>query len=520
MKNLKICIQTMLASALLMLFAVPATAQKVNFDDVLEIRLQDMGPIYQNRIVKGYYMFYKVEKKDKKNNVYKLVVLDENMNKVSDKNMTESKYINLQEAAYDEQSLLFVFYESKERKLEFRRYNLEGKLLSKKSDELGKREAYLYQTEGQVGAVGGVQLAPITNKGFVHYTPQKNKKFGYAIRFFGEEGMKDWKYESDEDSKEIEYGTFLGYNESQLLSCVIKKRGAMSKDMDFYVLAIDLATGKKVYEKPLEDAKHAIQLLNAFPGESGETILTGLYFDADDKLAKAKSEGLFMGKLDATGNFTKQEFISWEKDVSKKIEVNSKGKIDGGGYIFFHNATRLSDGKIYAVGEMYGKEASALGIAAAVLSRNSNVSVTKIEVRDMIVFDFNPDLTLAGVKIFDKKNSGVEMQSGAEFTSTQMLGYLVQAYGAFDYMYTQPNEDNSVLTFCYDNYERSKGKRKHILGVVSRRVGDTEYTQDKVNLQTDASWIRSFPAKPGHVLLVEYFRKEKRIETRIEKFNN
>ncbi len=526
MKNLKFRPLAAIAAALFILLAAgPLPAQKVSFDDVMEIELKNMGPIYQNKMVKGYYMFYKVEKKDRKNNNYKLVVLDENMNKVSEKSMTESKWLNLEEAAYDEKSLMFIFYESHERTLEFRQYDLQGKLLSKKSEELGKRESYLYAQSGQqTGAVGGVQLAPVVGKGFVHYTPQKNKKFGYAIRFFAEEGGKNWKFESDEDSKEIELGMFLGYNETQLLSCVIKRKGAMSKDMDFYIMANDLATGKKLYEKPLEDKKHALQLLNAFPGDNGETIITGLYFDADDKLAKAKSEGLFTGKLDASGNFTKKEFISWEKDVAKKLDVSKSGKIDGGGYVFFHNATRLADGKIYAVGELYGKEASALGIASTILAGagggGSNVSVTKIEVRDMIVFEFNPDLTLAAAKIFPKKSSGVEMPSGAAYTSTQQLGYLVQYYGGFDYMYTQLNDDASVLTFCYDDYERSKGKRKHSLGVISRRSGEAEYTKDKVSLSSDASWIRTYPAKPGSVLLVEYFKKDKRLETRIEKFNN
>lgn len=512
--------KTLFPVLLLLFSAGMLHAQNKTFEDVLEVRLQDMGPIYQNRQVKGYYLFYNIEKADRKNNNYKLIVLDDNLNKVSEKDMTESKNIQLTEAGYDEQSLFFVFYESKERKLEFRRYDTQCKLLSKKTEELSRRESYIYENPASTGIVGGANLAPIVEKGFVHYSIQKNDKLGYAIRFFGEEGKKDWAYRSSENSDQIEIPVHLGYSDKLLLSSIMKKKGAMSKDLDFYLQGIDLETGKKVFEKTMDDSKYAVQLLNAFPDPSGEIIVTGIYFDKDDKLAKAASKGLFTGKMNDQGQFTSRNYMSWTKDVSKKLPTNSKGKVEDGGYIFFHKAMRTSDGKLYTIGELYGKAASGWGIAAAALGGGSGVSVVKIEVRDMVVFEFNADLTLAGAKIFDKKSSGVEMPSGAEFTSTQLLGNYVNYIGGFDYMYTQANDDASQFLFCYDNYERSKGRTKHILGVVSRRVGEQEYTTDKVSLETDASWIRSYPAKTGYVLLTEYFKKKKKIEMRLEKFNN
>jgi len=498
-------------------------AQTKTFDDVLEVRLQDMGPIYQDQQVKGYYLFYNMEKADRKNNNYKLIVLDDNLNKVSEKDMTESKYIRLSDAAYDEQSLFFVFYESREKKLEFRRYDTQCKLLSKKTEELSNREAGMYENPADYGAMNPINLAPVVGKGFVHYTLQKNNKIGYSIRFFGEEGHKDWTYRSAEKSDEMEFPFHLGYSDKLLLTSIIKKKGAMSRDLDFYLQGIDIETGKKVFEKTLDDPKYAIQLLNAFPDPSGDIILSGVYFDKDDKLAKAASLGLFTGKMNSSGEFVTRNYISWAKDVSKKLPTNSKGKVEGGGYVFFHKALRNSEGKFFAIGEMYGKAASALGIATTalgVLSGGGGASVVKIEVRDMVVFEFNPDLTLADVKVFEKKSSGIELPSGAEFSSTQLLGNYVNYLGGFDYMYTQKNEDASIISFCYDNYERAKGKTKHVLGVVSRRAGEQTYATDKISLETDASWIRSYPAKPGYVLLMEYFRKKKKVDLRLEKFNN
>lgn len=513
------------AASLLFFIVLLATAQAQTktFDDVLEVRLQDMGPIYQDQQVKGYYLFYNMEKADRKNNNYKLIVLDDNLNKVSEKDMVESKYIQLSDAGYDEQSLFFVFYESKEKKLEFRRYDTQCKLLSKKSEELSKREAAMYENPAAAGSMSPINLAPIVGKGFVHYHLEKNDKIGYAIRFFGEEGRKDWVYRSSEKSDEMEFPFHLGYSDKLLLTSIIKKKGAMSRDLDFYLQGIDIETGKKLFEKTLDDPKYAIQLLNVFPDPSGEIIVSGVYFNKDDKIAKAASLGLFTGKMNSNGEFISRNYISWAKDVSKKLPTNSKGKIEDGGYVFFHKAIRNSEGKFFAIGEMYGKAASGWGIATSALAiagGGSGASVVKIEVRDMVVFEFNADLTLADAKIFEKKSSGVELPSGAEFSSTQLLGNYVNYLGGFDYMYTQRNEDASQISFCYDNYERSKGKTKHVLGIVSRRSGEQNYTTDKINLETDASWIRSYPAKPGYVLLLEYFKKKKKVDLRLEKFNN
>ncbi|MFT4665959.1 MAG: hypothetical protein ACI8YQ_002058 [Polaribacter sp.] len=46
-----------------------------------------------------------------------------------------------------------------------------------------------------------------------------------------------------------------------------------------------------------------------------------------------------------------------------------------------------------------------------------------------------------------------------------------------------------------------------------------DYVIDKIDLSTDASSIRVYPAKPDYIMLAEYFRREKKIESRLEKIN-
>ncbi len=50
------------------------------------------------------------------------------------------------------------------------------------------------------------------------------------------------------------------------------------------------------------------------------------------------------------------------------------------------------------------------------------------------------------------------------------------------------------------------------------RAGD-DYVTDKIDLTTEATFLNVLPAKPGYVLIMEYFRKLKTMQSRLEKFN-
>lgn len=52
----------LLLVALLLLGQFQLSAQKLTFEDVTEIRLQDMAPIYQGDVVRGYFAFYYLDK--------------------------------------------------------------------------------------------------------------------------------------------------------------------------------------------------------------------------------------------------------------------------------------------------------------------------------------------------------------------------------------------------------------------------------------------------------------------------
>lgn len=50
-------------------------------------------------------------------------------------------------------------------------------------------------------------------------------------------------------------------------------------------------------------------------------------------------------------------------------------------------------------------------------------------------------------------------------------------------------------------------------------VGDSKFETDAVSLDSKATMHRVMPAKAGHLLIIDYFRKTKTLDMRIEKFN-
>ncbi len=49
------------------------------------------------------------------------------------------------------------------------------------------------------------------------------------------------------------------------------------------------------------------------------------------------------------------------------------------------------------------------------------------------------------------------------------------------------------------------------------RYNGSKFSTDKIQLKSKASKLRVFPAKAGSVMILEYFKKDKRLDFRLEK---
>src|SRR6185369_15500171 len=95
---------------------------KISFENVRNIYVRNSGQIMDGEELKGYFTFYVIDKKDKKTNAYSIQILDNNLNKIKDFEFEDDKNIQVLESSYNGNSIMFLFYNEKEKTLEYRTY--------------------------------------------------------------------------------------------------------------------------------------------------------------------------------------------------------------------------------------------------------------------------------------------------------------------------------------------------------------------------------------------------------------
>jgi Zn-dependent protease with chaperone function len=174
--------------------------------------------------------------------------------------------------------------------------------------------------------------------------------------------------------------------------------------------------------------------------------------------------------------------------------------------------------------EGYKREASAAGIATgiatAILSRGHTVAyfngVTKIEITDMVMMEFDPKFKVTGATIYDKRDYTAPLPyNSADMSSQHYLARGLNYLGAFGYEFTTREPDNFNFNVCYSDYERSSEYHGQTFNTI--RYNGSKLSTDKIELKSKASMMRILPAKGGSVMILEYFKKDKRLDFLLEK---
>jgi hypothetical protein len=494
-------------------------SQKLSIENVHKVSLRNSDAIKEGTEVKGYYFFYVSDKIDKKTNEYTLQITDNNLKKLKDIKFQDSKNVSVLESSFNGTDLIFLLYNDKERTFEYQTYGADGKKKNTYLRQLTKKEERYLETSYL--SVDDEQtykgLYPIEGKGFISNMPSReDKDYTFQIDFFSTEKKKQWTYIPTIGAKKF-IGDYLGCLNGVVYIEVLKFGGMFDQNPESFILGLSLETGKQLFEQSTDKAKYkfypaSMSVLN------NKAVIFGEYFDPNGNMIKDKSKGFAFWDVDEKGVTLREKYCSWELDMGKYLDVSSKGKIDNFGFMYLHNMVQTADGNIYAIGEGFKKVASALGIASKILTRGHGLSATKIKVTDMLLIKFDKDFNVKGATIYDKNSNSVELQSGMEFVSTPLIGKMVKyTYGEFDYAYTQSNKDFSSFTVCYSDYVRGKDYKGGTFNSIS--FNDGKITTDKINTKSDATRTAVLPGVQGQVLILDYYRKDKRLDAHFEKLN-
>lgn len=502
---------------LFMILGVSVNAQSYSASGVKKWRIQGSGSIVENNVIKGYYLFYNIESADRKNRVFQLTILDGDLNEVVSKKLTEPKTTYLLEATYNGGAIMFKFLDSKGEKIVYRTLSNDGTLSPKKSRDLYDKEIYLVGKNGS--EISSTTLHAVNDELFCDVSFYNKGKYTYKVKAMDNAGVTKWTYNSPPPSKGLIVGDFLAANGSQVLVTESRKPKLLSNDLTFGVKLID--GGKKLFSTKLENEKYTMVPKNAyFDDVKQEFIIMGDYFDAGKKFNKAEALGLFLKTISSTGKELEEKYLSFKKDIEPLVDPKFRKEVSKH-FVHFHNVVRQPNGKILAIGEQYRKQASAGGIAAKVLlGGGSNVALVEIKVGDMIVLELNDNFECEKARIFEKTPSRIKLPEGVGLSSPHLLARYVLYLGGFDYSFTQGNDDNSIVSFGYVNYEKNEDKVGKTLEFTSITYAeDGVPTKDNIELKKKGGRIYLRPGKPGHIMLLEYTRKTKTLDMRLEQIN-
>ena len=99
--------------------------------------------------------------------------------------------------------------------------------------------------------------------------------------------------------------------------------------------------------------------------------------------------------------------------------------------------------------------------------------------------------------------------------SQHAMGIYLKMTGSFDYEFTTGDNENGDFAVCYSDWIRGAEYKGQTFNSI--RYNGSKFTTDKIELKSKASKLKVFPAKSGSIMIMEYFKKDKRLDFRLEK---
>lgn len=515
-------------TAVLALAVAAASAQTKTVDGIQNMRHSALSPIYAGNEVKGYLMFSRGDKADRKNDNYSLDFYDQDLAKVS--NVTVQKpagRFTLLDNSFNGSAFAFYFFNSKDATLELETYDTSLKKLGTKViGELTKGDKMMIANQQKLedpsagGMMGnGMSLFPVLGQGFVRngYTGMMK---GYTLAMYDDKLQMKWRVTSPEDSKQYESVGITEASDKYLLGMMMRRDGMMSRTINSSMVAFDVATGKKVLDQPVETSKTEQLSLSSFSfdPEKREFVAVGEYYKPDDKPFINKSLGFYIKRFSEQGKVVSTKNYGWQREVASLMPSEAKPSLEEGYVNYTHSITKGANGKLYIVSEQYKVVGDGMGIAMMAMgARGANV--TKGKIGNLFVYEIDSQGKLNSVKFYAKDPSTATLPAGSSYMSAGIIGHIMKMQGDFDYQFIQKNDANTQFNAVYINFDKEKGAAtKRVIGDIA--FGDNgKYAVDKIDMTSDANYSYLYPAKPGYVMIADYYKKKSQLGMKLVKLN-
>ncbi|WP_242202681.1 DUF6770 family protein [Aestuariivivens insulae] len=499
------------------LFSVSLIAQHKSLNEIASFKIRNAGALIdKNKDVDGYYYYYEVDKLKKKQREYAIKLLDNNLNETVTKSYIDNKNTILADSKFNNQALMFAMFNKKEEQFKLVAFDRKGEQGEDIIVPINKKEMRWVGFMEQSGAFN--LLLPVDNKGFLFNYVKDNKKIGYSLKYIATDGGTSWNYDSPDDAKEIMMLNPIEANNEVVVAMQSSKKSVLSQTVNMKIIVLDIETGKLLFEKEYDRENNPRLITNAFLTKEKTLVLLGEYFDKGDNILKASSKGLFSQIVDLSGKELADNKVGWTERIDKIMPPDSDGKKRASTYVYFHDIVRTQKGTFYCVGEKYRKTVSLAGVLGMAANARGGNSMTQLTITDVVIFEFDANFKLNDIKVFKKGKS--RAPSIMDIGSPQLNAHALKTLGAFDYEFTQIDTGRDRFYVNFIDYERLKGE-KNKSAFKTIMYSDGQLSQDKIYLSESKgrTKFRVFPAKLGHVMLMEYNKKEKKLDIHLEKLN-
>lgn len=527
MKKIKL-----MAAACLLIMSVKA--QNYDITGVKRIHPLSLRSLIEQDEVKGYYAFYQLDKASKKEALYNLSILDNNLKQTYSVELKKSDKLALLESSYNGAGFCLSFVDMREKVLEYQMLDKTGKTVGSYTLEISKNEAQAYQgaLAAEESFYAGGMLA-IKNKGFLRMGYEKKSGMRVELEMIDNTGKLKWSINSGvgEDEKSYESAEGLYADDKTIVTAFTTRGKKMStKGMENFLKFVDVDSGKELFNYKQNDGQYLVQNFGvSYDQNSNSFFVYGQYFGKEDNILKDDSKGMFIQEVGRDGKLKSESYTPWAPEINGLIVKKLKGDLEKNMKTFIHKVVRTADGKVFAITEHYRKAVNGGAMAAraglAVLggltgvNTSSNVSAVKVELYNMVVFEFDNALKIKDVHIVEKEKTNVSLVQGMGTIDANKLGFFLQMWGDFDYAFTTVTPDRTQFNSAYVNYDKDKeAGSKYTVGNITYK--DNNVKVDRIKLTGKPTFFRVLPTKPGYIAIYEYFKKEKKAVLRLEKLNN
>jgi hypothetical protein len=503
---------------LITLFSIPAFSQDATkvFDEVKTVNIRSSGVIKKNNVVKGYYNFYEFDKVDRKTRIFKLNLLDENLNSLGTKEIEGPKEWDLVSSGFDGNNFCFKFWNEKEKTFELKLYDQQAKEVNSVTTKINYKPSGMKYTQFKQGV--SPELGIVENSGFVNYI-YNDPNDAFIISYAGASGQKSWEHTYEPEGKaRIIFPTYLTGNSEVILTAVTKiERGMYSVKTQNSLVANSVKDGAELFDLPTEfDGNYVVPVNAVF--EDGKIIVIGLNYK-QAKTFTTPPDGFAFLELDKTGKLLKSNFKTFDESLGKYLSIEN-GKLDGGYFLYIHDIVKTQNNTNIVIAEKFKKPGGSGALSA--LGAMTGGSFVSLQLENMVVIEYDRNGNVVQAQEIPKaKGTTASFPSYAGFLSPYLLATSAKFMGWMDYMYTMKNDDNSEITFSFVDYDKLDDDAKKTKNFGQIRYKNGKFTSDKIAIKKEkATWSAILPAKTNHVIQVNYFKKDKKLTMDMIKLNN